>query len=94
MISAARRAIVERQEKVSEMVRAGLSTTQIAQELKVTERTVQRDKANLNAQRAGYVDKDPSKDKPTCGQPEWHHDLFYCGRGCPWWPGNDEEDPR
>jgi len=44
MISAARRAIVERQEKVSEMVRAGLSTTQIAQELKVTERTVQRDR--------------------------------------------------
>jgi len=44
MISAARRAIVERQAKVSEMVRAGLSTTQIAQELKVTERTVQRDR--------------------------------------------------
>lgn len=28
---------------------------------------------------------------PTCGQPAWHHDLFYCGRGCPWWAGEDDD---
>ena len=35
---------------------------------------------------------DDAPDVPSCGQPAWHHDPFYCGRGCPWWTGDDNAD--
>lgn len=39
-----------------------------------------------------YQGKHRAEDEPTCGQPVWHHDLFYCGKGCPWWPAFDEDE--
>ncbi len=31
-----------------------------------------------------------SGDEPTCGQPAWHHDPFYCSTNCPWWTGDED----
>lgn len=30
--------------------------------------------------------------KPTCGQPDWNHNQFYCGPGCPLWQGKNDDE--